>query len=93
MPERRIGLLWVMFLAYFAFGMITNVLGVIIPEAIKQYSLTNFEGGLLAFSFFVAYFFFSIPTGLLLDRLGAQAAPARCAGAWHGAEGHAGGFS
>jgi len=72
MPERRIGLLWVMFLAYFAFGMITNVLGVIIPEAIKQYSLTNFEGGLLAFSFFVAYFFFSIPTGLLLDRLGAK---------------------
>ena len=72
MPERRIGLLWVMFLAYFAFGMITNVLGVIIPEAIKQYSLTNFEGGLLAFSFFVAYGIFSIPTGMLLDRFGAK---------------------
>jgi FHS family L-fucose permease-like MFS transporter len=72
MPERRIGLLWVIFLAYFSFGMITNVLGVIIPEAIKQYSLTNFEGGLLAFSFFIAYFFFSIPTGTLLDRFGAK---------------------
>lgn len=72
MPERRLGLLWVMFLAYFAFGMITNVLGVIIPEAIKQYQLSNFEGGLLAFCFFVAYGLFSIPTGLLLDRLGAK---------------------
>lgn len=61
-----------MFLAYFAFGMITNVLGVIIPEAIKQYQLSNFEGGLLAFSFFVAYGLFSIPTGLLLDRFGAK---------------------
>lgn len=66
------GLLWVMFLAYFAFGMITNVLGVIIPEAIKQYQLSNFEGGLLAFCFFVAYGLFSIPTGLLLDRFGAK---------------------
>lgn len=72
MSERRMGLLWVMFLAYFAFGMITNVLGVIIPEAIKQYQLSNFEGGLLAFCFFVAYGLFSIPTGLLLDRFGAK---------------------
>ncbi len=63
-------LLWVIFLGYFTFGMITNVLGVIIPEVIRQYQLTRFEGGLLAFAFFVAYGVCSIPTGLLMDRFG-----------------------
>ncbi len=65
-------LLWVIFLGYFTFGMITNVLGVIIPEVIKQYQLSLFEGGLLAFSFFLAYGVCSIPTGLLMDRFGAK---------------------
>ncbi len=65
-------LLWVIFLGYFTFGMITNVLGVIIPEVIKQYQLSRFEGGLLAFAFFVAYGVCSIPAGLLMDRFGAK---------------------
>lgn len=65
-------LLWVIFLSYFTFGMITNVLGVIIPEVIKQYQLSLFAGGLLAFSFFLAYGICSIPTGLLMDRFGAK---------------------
>jgi fucose permease len=72
MPERPSRLLWVFFLAYFAFGMITNVLGVIIPEVIKQYHLSLFAGGFLAFSFFLAYGVCSIPTGLLMDRFGAR---------------------
>lgn len=73
MPERPSGLLWVIFLAYFTFGMITNILGVIIPEVIKQYQLSLFAAGFLAFSFFLAYGLVSIPTGLLMDRFGAKA--------------------
>jgi len=72
MPERPSSLLWVFFLAYFTFGMITNVLGVIIPEVIKQYQLSLFAAGFLAFCFFVAYGICSIPTGLLMDRFGAK---------------------
>jgi MFS transporter, FHS family, L-fucose permease len=72
MPERPSGLLWVIFLAYFTFGMITNVLGVIIPEVINQYQLSLFAAGFLAFSFFLAYGICSIPTGLLMDRFGAK---------------------
>ncbi len=68
--QRASALLWVIFLGYFTFGMITNVLGVIIPEVITQYQLSRFEGGLLAFAFFVAYGVCSIPTGLLMDRFG-----------------------
>jgi MFS transporter, FHS family, L-fucose permease len=71
-PERPSSLLWVIFLAYFTFGMITNVLGVVIPEVIKQYDLSLFAAGLLAFSFFLAYGLCSIPTGLLMDRFGAK---------------------
>lgn len=68
----RSPLLWVMFLSYFSFGMITNVIGVIIPELIRQYQLTLFAAGCLAFSFFLAYGVCSIPAGLLMDRLGAK---------------------
>jgi fucose permease len=70
MTNRPAPLLWILFLAYFTFGMITNVLGVIIPEVITQYSLSRFEGGIMAFAFFLAYGLCSIPTGLLMDRLG-----------------------
>jgi FHS family L-fucose permease-like MFS transporter len=72
MPERPSALLWVFFLVYFAFGMITNVLGVVIPEVIKQYQLSLFSAGFLAFAFFLAYGLCSIPTGLLTDRFGAR---------------------
>jgi FHS family L-fucose permease-like MFS transporter len=72
MPQRPSPLLWVIFLGYFTFGMITNVLGVIIPEVIKQYQLSLFAAGLLAFGFFLAYGLCSIPTGLLMDRFGAK---------------------
>ncbi len=76
LPQAKSGpsnLLWVIFLSYFTFGMITNVLGVIIPEVIKQYDLSLFLAGLLPFAFFLAYFVCSIPTGLLMDRFGAKA--------------------
>ncbi len=72
MPNGSSRLLWLLFLAYFTFGMITNVLGVVIPEVIHDYHLSLFVAGILAFAFFVAYGLFSIPTGLLMDRLGAK---------------------
>lgn len=72
MPDRPSPLLWVLFLAYFTFGMITNVLGVVIPEVIKEYQLSLFAAGILAFAFFVAYGICSIPAGLLMDRWGAR---------------------
>jgi hypothetical protein len=49
-PRRTSQLLWVMFASYFAFGSILNVVGVIIPIVIRQYQLSLFAGGLLAFA-------------------------------------------
>ncbi len=70
MLNRRAPLLWVLFLAYFTFGMISNVIGVVIPEVIKEYNLSLFAAGLLAFAFFLAYGLCSIPTGVIMDRIG-----------------------
>jgi fucose permease len=71
-------LLWVIFLGYFTFGMITNILGAIIPEVIKHPEVINrselslFAAALLTFAFFLSYGVCSIPTGLLMDRFGAK---------------------
>jgi MFS transporter, FHS family, L-fucose permease len=72
MPERPAGLLWVIFLAYFTFGMITNILGAIIPAVITQYQLSLFSAAFLPLCFFLAYGVCSIPAGVLMDRFGAK---------------------
>ena len=70
--ERRIGLLWTMFGAYFTFGSVLNVVGVVIPILIRQHHLTMFAGGLLPFAFFISFGIFSIPAGILADRIGTK---------------------
>ena len=70
--ERHPGLLWTMFGAYFTFGSVLNVVGVIIPILIRQHHLSLFAGGLLAFAFFISFGVFSIPAGLLADRIGSK---------------------
>jgi len=72
MTNRPAPLLWVFFLAYFTFGMITNILGVVIPEVIRQYQLSLFAAGILPLAFYLAYGVCSIPAGLLMERLGAR---------------------
>jgi len=65
-------LLWVFFAAYFTFGIVLNVVGVIIPVLIKQYGLSLFAGGLLAFAFYISFGVFSIPAGWAADRIGSK---------------------
>ena len=65
-------LLWIFFAAYFTFGIVLNVVGVIIPVLIKQYSLSLFAGGLLAFAFYISFGVFSIPAGWAADRIGSK---------------------
>jgi FHS family L-fucose permease-like MFS transporter len=66
----NIRLLWIMFAAYFTFGIVLNIVGVMIPVLIKQYSLSLFEGGLLAFALYIPFGVCSIPAGIFADRLG-----------------------
>jgi fucose permease len=66
-------MLLLMFGSYFMFGMVMNVLGVVIPLVITQYHLTLFVAGLLAFAFYIAVGLLSVPAGVLADRFGSRA--------------------
>lgn len=68
----RPGMLLLMFCSYFMFGMVMNVLGVVIPLVITQYHLTLFVAGLLAFAFYIAVGLLSVPAGVLADRFGSR---------------------
>lgn len=69
-PARHTRLLWIFFASYFTFGIVLNVVGVIIPVLIKQYHLSLFVGGLLAFAIYIAFGICSVPAGLVADRIG-----------------------
>jgi len=68
--EGNVRLLLIMFASYFTFGIILNVVGVMIPILIKQYHLSLFWGGMLPFALFMPFGVCSIPAGLVADRLG-----------------------
>lgn len=68
----NIRLLWIMFASYFTFGIVLNVAGVMIPVLIRQYHLSLFAGGLLAFALYIPFGVCSIPAGLAADHLGAK---------------------
>jgi fucose permease len=58
------------FLIFFVISLITNILGPLIPDIIKSFTLSLGMAGFLPFSFFVAYAVMSIPSGMLLERHG-----------------------
>ncbi len=70
--DRPNRLLWVLFASYFTFGIVLNVVGVVIPILIQQYRLSLFAGGLLAFALYIPFGVCSIPAGLVADRFGAK---------------------
>lgn len=58
------------FLVFFVISLITNILGPLIPDIIKSFTLSLGMAGFLPFSFFVAYGFMSIPSGMLVEKYG-----------------------
>jgi len=49
-------------------SFLTNIIGPLIPEVIKGFSVSKGMAGLLNFSFFIAYGVMSIPAGILTER-------------------------
>jgi fucose permease len=64
------GIVLLVLLIFFVISFITNILGPLVPDIIKGFSLSLTLAGFLPFSFFVAYGVMSIPAGVLLDRFG-----------------------
>ncbi len=56
------------FFIFFAISFLTNIIGPLIPEVIKGFSVSKGMAGLLNFSFFIAYGIMSIPAGILTEK-------------------------
>jgi fucose permease len=55
-------------LVFFVISFLTNILGPIIPDIIKSFSLGIGMAGFLPFSFFIAYGIMSVPAGILIEK-------------------------
>lgn len=55
---------------FFVFGFITWLSAVLVPYLKIACELNNFQSYLVAFSFYIAYFFMSVPSGWLLEHTG-----------------------
>ena len=75
------GMVGLVFLIFFAISLLTNILGPLIPDIIKSFSLSLGMAGFLPFAFFVAYGVMSIPSGMLVERYREKAVIA-AASAW-----------
>ena len=55
-------------LIFFVISFITNVVGPLIPDIIKEFNLSLMRAGLLSFAFFIAYGVMSVPSGMLVEK-------------------------
>ncbi len=55
---------------FFLWGFITVLVDPLIPRLKEVFELSNFQSGLIQFSFFGAYFLLSIPAGFILSKIG-----------------------
>jgi FHS family L-fucose permease-like MFS transporter len=55
---------------FFVFGFVTWLSAVLVPYLKIACELNNFQSYLVAFSFYIAYFFMSVPSGWLLEYTG-----------------------
>jgi fucose permease len=68
--KRSMAIVLLVFLIFFVISFLTNILGPLVPDIIKGFSLSLTLAGFLPFSFFVAYGVMSIPAGVLVERFG-----------------------
>jgi FHS family L-fucose permease-like MFS transporter len=57
-------------LTFFVISFITNIIGPLSPEFIKDFKLSDFLAGILPFAFFIAYGLVSIPSSMLVQKYG-----------------------
>lgn len=67
-PKKQLHIVALVMLIFFVISFLTNILGPLVPDIIKSFSLSLGMAGFLPFSFFVAYGVMSIPAGILIER-------------------------
>jgi MFS transporter, FHS family, L-fucose permease len=62
--------LFLVFAVFFLLGGVTNIIDVILPKLKSLYELNHLQANLINFAFFTAYALFSIPSGIIMSKLG-----------------------
>ncbi len=65
--KRNYFIVALIFIIFFVISFLTNIIGPLIPDIIKSFSLSYFMVAVLPFAFFIAYIL-SIPAGMLLEK-------------------------
>ncbi len=71
--NRSIGMVILIFVIFFVISLLTNIINAVLPQVKDSYSLTHGMAGLLPLSFFIAYGFMSIPSGILVKVMNRKA--------------------
>jgi len=66
--QRNYFIVVLIFFIFFVISFLTNIIGPLVPEVIKGFSVSKGMAGLLNFSFFIAYGVMSVPAGMLTER-------------------------
>lgn len=69
--HHRISMFYMVIL-FFTWGFLTELDGALIPYLKGLFSLSNFQAALVQFAFFIAFFFVSLPSSWLLNKIGYQ---------------------
>lgn len=67
---RMTGLIPFVTMLFFAWGLVTSLVDIVVPRLKAQFSLNHTESMLVQFAFFLAYFIMSVPAGAILTRVG-----------------------
>ncbi|MFT3750819.1 MAG: MFS transporter [Agriterribacter sp.] len=68
MNQRNYAAVFLVMLTFFVISFMTNIIGPITPDIIKDFKLSLVLVALLPFAFFIAYGLFSLPTGILMEK-------------------------
>ncbi len=68
--QRNPFLVILILIIFFVISFLTNILGPIIPDIVRDFKLSLGLAGFLPFAFFVAYGVMSIPAGLMVEKYG-----------------------
>ncbi|MGH8254225.1 MAG: sugar MFS transporter [Steroidobacteraceae bacterium] len=68
--SRSLFIVWLVFLIFFVISFVTNILGPLVPDIIRDFHVSEGMAGTLALAFFIAYGVMSIPAGFLVERWG-----------------------
>lgn len=66
------GALYMLIMLFFMWGFLTSMNDILVPHLKSAFTLKNWQAQLIQFFFFLAYFVMSIPSGILIRKLGYQ---------------------